>query len=151
MFRLSNFFAIFCAIFIANFITQSSGHAIEQNDQTNDLKNSNPWINDDLFKRALQKDYLDKKISIQSFSLKSIPAPNINYKINLIQASVKFEINGKENEKKFVIKYADKRAGDDGNFARNTIKKEIENDQQTIPAIRKILASIGEDDYTSLR
>lgn len=149
MFRLNCLNVFFCTIFIANIITSSWCHAIEEN---RDLQNTYPWINGNLFKTALQQDFVDKKIVVKSFSLKLIPQPIVNYKLKLIQASVKFEIDSKDNEKKFVIKLADKNIeGDAGSVAVNTIKNEIEYNQHIIPGIRKMLATINEDDYTGLR
>lgn len=137
------------AIFIAITISSCNSIAIESNEKDVNLKTTYPWINENLFTRAIEQDYPKQSISIKNYALSLLPPPSINYKITLIRATVEFKVDGNDHETSFVIKTTEKKR--DPTDEMKTIEQEIVNYQHIIPEVKKILQTIHEDEHIAPR
>lgn len=150
MYLLKSMCQIIFAIFIASTaISSCNSLALESKSKIENLKTTYPWINENLLTRALHQDFPKSSVSINSFELTLIPPPSINFKLKLIRAVVEFEVDNVERKTSFVIKTTEKQTIPTSEMT--TIEQEIVNYQRIIPAVIKILQTIGEDEHFALR
>lgn len=124
-----------------------------------DFQSLYPWITTEFFERILQREYGDNSIRVRSYTLKAALAKGENYLSQMLRTTVRFTANSSttvaaaaDQSISLIIKTVLPNAEINTVTAElGLFRKEIVAFQRVIPAVEKLLQSIGDETKLSAR
>lgn len=121
-----------------------------------DFQSLYPWITTEFFERILQREHDDNSIRVRSYTLKAALAKGENYLSQMLRTTVRFTTDSSttsaEQSIALIIKTVSPNAEINAVTAElGLFRKEIVAFQTVIPAVEKLLRSIGDETKLSAR
>lgn len=108
-----------------------------------------PWLSKEFFQKILAKEFSGKQICVDKYTIKAALAHGENYTSQMLRTNVSYKCDGQQCEKRFIVKAAliNKQLKAMLDELR-LFEREIIIYQDVLPAVEKLLASVG--DHTKL-
>lgn len=137
-------------------LNEALNNSMSDNHHNENVQSNFPWINKEFFEKILQKE-IDNFKSVLGYTLKSALKLGENYASEMIRANVNYAIKSCDSENKsetisFIIKAALLNQQLKNELDElNVFQKEIVIYRDILPAVQKLLQSIGDDSKFSAK